>query len=94
MSGDLRERAAEPELRQHAIDAIGGLADVLEHEHRAAIVGRVRRAGERGEEREVAADEPAARTAAAHRARRRRASPQGSRPLHDGTHERVAREVA
>ena len=81
------------ELGEHAVDPVGGLADVLEHEQRASIVRRVRRAGERREEREVAADEPAARAAAADRARRGRVAERIA-PLDHRAHERVAREVA
>ena len=68
-SGDVRERATHSELCQHSVEAIGRLADVLEHEQCAAIVGSVGRACERGEKREVAADQPAVPAAAAHGAR-------------------------
>ena len=80
------------ELRQHPVDAVGGLADVLEHEESAAIIGGVRRAGERSEKREVATDEPAERAAGAHGARTIRATA-WVMSLDDGADEGGAREV-
>jgi len=91
-SGDLREHATHPQLRQHSVEAIGWLADVLEHEKGAAIVGGVRRARERGEEREVATDEPAVRASGAHGARAVRHATRIA-TLDHGADERSARKV-
>src|SRR5207253_5647978 len=60
-SRDLGEHAGVLELHQHAVDAIGPLADVLEKEDRALRRGRPRRAAQRRHEREVPADERAFR---------------------------------
>ena len=48
-AGDAMQRAAQPQLREHAVDAIDRFVHVLEDEDRAVVDGRVRRAAERGE---------------------------------------------
>src|SRR5690349_17803430 len=70
-AGQILEGAGEPQLLQHAIDAIGRLANVLEHKDGPGVIRRVLRAGERGEQRKVSTDEPAGGTTATQRARSR-----------------------
>ena len=76
-----REDAGQPQLRQHAIDAVRPLPDVLEEQHAARRrIERVRRAERRGQLRERAADEhagcasPVANRLERRRARSRRAA--------------------
>src|SRR6185295_4653069 len=68
-AGDLGEDAGEVEVRPHAVEAVGALADVLEEEERAAEVGEVRRPEEAREDGEIPTHEPPARAAGDERAR-------------------------
>jgi hypothetical protein len=52
------ERAREPELLEHPVDAVHRLVDVLENEDAIAQVGRERRAAQGREHGEIAPDEP------------------------------------
>ena len=56
-ASDPIERAGKSEMRQHAVDPIHLLADVLEEEDRAAQIGHEPRADEALDQAEISADE-------------------------------------
>ena len=60
---DARQRARQPELGQHPVDAVVRLLDVLQEQDRAAQVGEVGRAAEVRHQAEVAAQQAPARFA-------------------------------
>ena len=62
-AGDAGEHARESEMREHPVDAIEILVDVLEEENGAAKIGGVARADERLQERQIATHEAALRAA-------------------------------
>src|SRR5690606_5031976 len=66
-AGNLAEDPGKVELAQHAVDAVLGLADILEEQDRAVEVGQPRRADQRAHYRKVAAEQPAARDTGADR---------------------------
>ena len=89
-AGQPIERAGEPQMREHSIDAIDGLVHVLEDENRAVERRAVRRAEERGDEREVATDQAPSRVPAVqHRGARRFAARLPAR-RHRGAQRRFA----
>src|SRR3546814_17957964 len=51
------------ELRQHAVNAVLGLVDILQEKDRAIEIGQIRRSDQRGENRQIATKEPAHRLA-------------------------------
>ena len=59
-AGDAIERAAQAQLREHAIEAIHRFVDVLEDENRVVEVWHERRANECRQHGEIAARETAA----------------------------------
>ncbi len=65
---DTLERAAQPELREHAVDPEDRLIDVLQYQDRAVERWGVRGADERGDQGQVATNQPAVgATAVEHR---------------------------
>jgi hypothetical protein len=73
-AGDAVQHAGEAQLGQHAVDAVGLLADVLDEQQRAVDLGQEGRAQQGAEHCEVAADEPPAGAAAAAERMRRGAA--------------------
>src|SRR3546814_14809425 len=57
------------ELRQHAVNAVLGLVDILQEKDRAIEIGQIRRSDQRGENRQIATKEPAHRLSRPNRPR-------------------------
>ncbi len=67
-AGHLVQGAGQAQRREHAIDPVDVFVDLLEEEDRAAELGRIGRADQRAQDRQVAAHQTASCLAAAQRA--------------------------